>query len=585
MIGSGVGVQTNASEKAKAIGSREPLESRPGRKRVFPLWLWRLGAVVLVVVVVLGAAGEYVAHNAEPILRRRVIASLEERFHSKVELDELHLSLLHGLQVSGSGLRIMNLSSPARPDAYLATTQPMLTVKSFEFHSGVRELFQPTMRVATVYVQGMELRIPPKQQRGPLMQAEAKRHGQSRIAIAVDKIVCSDLRITIEPSNPEKPPLVFDIHNLTLTDVGLKKPFLYQATLRNPKPTGDIRADGHFGPWQDGEPRETPIDGRYVFTNADLATIKGIGGTLSSTGNFSGQLGEIAVNGSTETPNFYLDESQHPVPLHTDFEAVVDGTSGDTTLKQVRAMVLHTVLLASGSIMRSKATPESDPPGYPGHDIELTVTSDQGRVEDLLRLGVKSSPPIMRGALTLKTRLSIKPGPGSVVRKMKLQGTFAIRDATMSNPKWQETVDKLSMRAQGHPKQANDADAQAVTSDESGSFSLANAVLHVPDLNFEMPGAKVRLAGDYSLNGETFEFAGTVRTQATASQMLTGWKSLLAKPFDGFLKKDGAGLEVPVKVSGTKSDPKFGLDLDKMGLGFLSKHEDKAKPRGARATQ
>jgi hypothetical protein len=65
-----------------------------------------------------------------------------------------------------------------------------------------------------------------------------------------------------------------------------------------------------------------------------------------------------------------------------------------------------------------------------------------------------------------------------------------------------------------------------------------------------------------------------VRTDATASQMLTGWKSWVAKPFDGLLKKDGAGVEVPVKVSGTKSEPKFGVDLDKMGLGFLSKHKD-----------
>ena len=61
-----------------------------------------------------------------------------------------------------------------------------------------------------------------------------------------------------------------------------------------------------------------------------------------------------------------------------------------------------------------------------------------------------------------------------------------------------------------------------------------------------------------------FDFAGTARTQATASQMLTGWKSILAMPLDRLLKKDGAGLEVPIKISGTKSRPKLGLDLDKL---------------------
>ena len=558
------------------------------RKPIFPLWLSRLGAVVLALLIALGVAGEYVAHNAEPVLRRRVIANLENRFHSPVELDSLQLSLLHGLQVSGSGLRILNIAGPEHPDAHPDGAPPMLSVKNFEFRSGIRELFEPTMRVVTVYVQGMQLNIPPKQQRGPLIQPDnPKQRGQPRIGLAIDKIVCTDVTLTIETSKPGKQPLVFDIKNLTLTDVGPKKPFLFQASLVNPKPAGDIRATGHFGPWQDDNPRDSPIDGKYSFTNADLGTIKGIGGTLSSTGDFSGALGEIGVTGSTDTPDFSLDVSEHPVALHTDFQAVVDGTTGDTTLNTVRVTLLHTVLLASGTIFRSGdghgdvagdslALPGDSGGHVPGHDIELTVTSDQARVEDILRLGAKTSPPLMRGALTLKTKLSIPPGQESVSKKMRVKGTFAIRGATFSNAKWQETVDSLSERAQGHPKEANATDAQAVTTDESGSFALANAVLHIPGVDYTMPGAKVHLSGDYGLDGQTFEFAGTVRTDATASQMLTGWKSVLAKPFDGLLKKNGAGVEVPIKVSGTKSEPKFGVDLDKMGLGFLSKHKDPA---------
>ena len=46
------------------------------------------------------------------------------------------------------------------------------------------------------------------------------------------------------------------------------------------------------------------------------------------------------------------------------------------------------------------------------------------------------------------------------------------------------------------------------------------------------------------------------------SQMVASWwKSLLLKPVDPFFRKDGAGAEIPVKVSGTRSAPKFGLDL------------------------
>ena len=72
-----------------------------------------------------------------------------------------------------------------------------------------------------------------------------------------------------------------------------------------------------------------------------------------------------------------------------------------------------------------------------------------------------------------------------------------------------------------------------------------------------MPGAAGRtLTGESTAWTEkTFDLDGTVRTKATASQMLTGWKSLLAKPLDALLKKDGAGLEVPIKIDGTKWDP------------------------------
>jgi hypothetical protein len=107
---------------------------------------------------------------------------------------------------------------------------------------------------------------------------------------------------------------------------------------------------------------------------------------------------------------------------------------------------------------------------------------------------------------------------------------------------------------------------------------LANAVLEMPKLNYQMPGAQVDLGGKYSLDGNTFDFAGTVRTKATASQMLTGWKSIVAMPFDKLLAKNGAGVEVPVTISGTRSDPKFGVDKDKLWSEIFSHHDTQSPP-------
>lgn len=545
---------------------------RAPRRRGWRRWVWWVGGSVIVLLVAVAGVGSYVVRNAEPILRKRVIVSLEGRFHSPVELDALHISLVKGLEVSGSGLRIRYLAGPGEPDVQPAGAAPMLSVQSFDFHTGLRQLLEPRLRLVEVRVQGMQLDIPPKRVRGATAD-NPKRSGQPRLGALVDRIVCSDVTLTIENGTPGKAPLVFYVRNVTLRDVGDRKPFQFEAWLVNPKPVGDIHTTGHFGPWQDDAPRDTPMDGEYSFTNADLGTIKGIAGTLSSTGRYGGTLGEIGVTGTTETPNFSVDVSEHPVDLRTQFDATVDGTTGDTRLNRVYATLRNTALEVSGMVRRVSgagasgagvAMPGDSAQNVPGHSIDISVESDQARVEDILTLATKTSPPLMQGAMTLKAHLEIPPGHVSVSKKVKVEGTFAIRGATFSNAKWQETVDTLSMRAKGNAEEAKAGDATRVDSEMRGSFALADAVLKVSGLHYEMPGAQADLTGRYGLDGETFDFAGTVRTKATASQMLTGWKSMLAKPFDPLFKRDGAGLEIPITISGTKADPKLGLDLGKM---------------------
>jgi hypothetical protein len=80
-------------------------------------------------------------------------------------------------------------------------------------------------------------------------------------------------------------------------------------------------------------------------------------------------------------------------------------------------------------------------------------------------------------------------------------------------------------------------------------------------LHFSIPGTQVDMAGNYSLDGRTFDFRGTARLDAKLSQMTSGWKSILLKPVDPFFSKNGAGAQVPVKITGTQSEPHFGLDF------------------------
>ena len=514
-------------------------------------WVLWVGTVFVLLAIVGAVAVEWALRQMEPTMRKRVVETLSARFHSPVELDRLSLSMDKDIIVTGGGLRILYLAGPTKPDAN-PHAPPMLTVESFEFRTGWRELLRPTTRLVTVKVHGLQLNIPPR--RGGAAEPDnPKRKGQSKLGIAVDRIECTDAKIVIETSKPGTKPLEFDIGRLVVTDVGAMKPLNYDAMLVNPKPVGNVHSTGSFGPWQDDNPRDTPVNGSYEFTHADLSSIRGLGGILSSTGRFSGTLGNLTADGVTDTPDFRLDISDHPMALHAEFHAVVDGTTGDTRLDPVRAVVGHTSLVATGSVTRAV--------GMKGHDTDLTVVIDKGRIEDMLTLALKASPPLMRGALALKMHIRLPAGPVSVSRKAQLEGTFAIKGAMLNDVKMQQQVDSLSERAQGKPKLANKQDAAVVGSTVAGRFSQADAVLTVPELNLSMPGAQIAMNGQIHLVGSTFEFHGKVRTQATASQMTTGWKSLLLSPFDKMLKKNGAGVELPIKVTGTRSTYDLGLDF------------------------
>jgi hypothetical protein len=148
-----------------------------------------------------------------------------------------------------------------------------------------------------------------------------------------------------------------------------------------------------------------------------------------------------------------------------------------------------------------------------------------------------------------------------MANRLKLAGDFRVSQSHFLNEKIQSKVDALSMRSQGKPKLAKDNIPDNVQSDLAGVFNLNNGVIDFSRIQFQVPGTQVNLKGLYSLDGNQFDFHGKARMDAKLSQMMTGWKSILLKPVDPFFSKNGAGTEIPVKVTGTKSEPHFGSDF------------------------
>lgn len=508
---------------------------------------WGIAIVggLLVVLALIAGAG-----SRTEKLRQLVIETLAERLDSEVQLESFSVDTFPTVHVTGANLIIRHKGRRDVP--------PLIVVKDFTLDGGLIGLASRPRRFRTVSVAGLQINIPPGFKKDadsnqPVSQSTPPTDDQDDgpAAIVVDSLTAEDAALTLIPKRPGKEPRVFAIHRLTMKPIGRAERMSFEAVLTNPIPKGQVKTSGTFGPWHRDDPGGTPLNGRYTFENADLSTVKGIGGILSSVGTFEGQLDRIGVKGETRTPDFRVNISANPVPLDTRFEAVVDGTDGDTYLNAVSASFLQTALTAKGAIVGAE--------GVKGRTVRVHVKIDTGRVEDVLRLGIKGNSPVMTGALALHADLNLPAGPQDVMDRLELSGNFDVTSARFTSREVQGKLSDLSERARGLDP---DEHAETVASNFRAQFRLAKSVLSLRDASFAIPGAVVQAGGTYNLASEALQFDGTVRMQATVSQAVGGGvKSVLLKVVDPLFRRGGAGAVIPIRIQGTRNDPKFGLDF------------------------
>jgi AsmA-like C-terminal region len=479
-------------------------------------------------------------------LKERVILLLNDQLESEVTIERLEGRVFPRVSVSGGGVVIRQKGRTDVP--------PLIEIAEFEIRGSFRDLMRHPRHVGEVRLKGLEVKIPPgDDEDSEANQSDAEQMEQAKKLeqVIIDRFEAPDTVVTLIPKREGKQPKVFTVHHLVMERLGINETIPYIATLTNPVPKGEIETSGTFGPWNVVHPARTPVTGKYVFENANLGTIDGIAGTLRSTGSFSGPINRIQVEGITDTPNFQIDVGGAPVPLTTRFTAIVDGSDGDTYLKQVNAKILNSELTAHGAVIGFE--------GVRGRQVEVDVTMPNGRIEDLLRLTVDSEKPILLGGVHLKARLVIPPEKKKVIDKLKLQGEFGLTKATFTDSSVQTKLIGLSRRGQGMNNNEPVAD---VVSNLGGRLILENGVALFPRLTFSVPGAQVQLAGRYGMRSGELNFRGKLAMEATLSQVAGGGvKGFFLKAFDPFFRKPGAGMVLPIKITGTRKAPKFGLDM------------------------
>ena len=142
---------------------------------------------------------------------------------------------------------------------------------------------------------------------------------------------------------------------------------------------------------------------------------------------------------------------------------------------------------------------------------------------------------------------------------MILRGTFGLTQAKFTDSSVQTKITGLSKHGQG---MNNDDLLADVMSNLRGTFVIENATATFPALRFGVPGAAVNLSGRYGMRTQDIDFHGQLTMDATISQAAGGGiKSFFLKAVDPFFRKNGSGTVLPIKITGNRKDPKFGLEF------------------------
>ncbi|HEY7059559.1 MAG TPA: hypothetical protein VH458_23650, partial [Vicinamibacterales bacterium] len=181
-------------------------------------WALVIAIGVVAVLLTLAALG-----SRSPVLRKKLVETLEDKLDADVELQNLYASAFPALSITGDGLRVRMKGQ--------TEGAPLIEVSHFEVSAGLSGLFHRPRRFQSVRLEGLRITIPPDldhddedQSVGPLSPGP----------VIIERLQSTDAELVIVPSKPDKDPKVFAIHDLHMRSVGFDRAMPFEATLTNP---------------------------------------------------------------------------------------------------------------------------------------------------------------------------------------------------------------------------------------------------------------------------------------------------------------------------------------------------------------
>ena len=531
-------------------GSATGKAHTPGQSWSSGRWWLIIGGSLIVIGALVGTvllAGKW------PYTQQAVTKALQDRFARPVQIRNFRRTYFPPGCVA-EGVSFLHRNHKDLP--------PLITVQTLIIRGSYNGLLRIHPRVDEVEVKGLHVLIPPPSPSGQPSGVVPLTTSTTGASITIGEIKTDGALLEFMPRLPGQETFKLQIQRLKLDNVGEGGVISYHAVLLNTEPPGEIRSEGKVGPWDENDPGSTPVKGSYTYEHANLSVFDGLSGTLSSQGKFSGTIGRIDTSGEIDVPDFRVSGSSHPVHLDSNFQAVVDGTNGDTYLQNVDSHFERTTVTAKGSV--------AGHPGQHGKTVRLEMAVNTGRIEDLLFLVTDEKRPALTGSITLNAKVEVPAGPPGFLRKLDVVGSCGIGSGQFTSPRLQQPVNALTQSADGENKKQQAEDPDTVLSQLSGQVSAKNGVATLSNVSFTAPSTRAQIHGTYNLVDRKVDLHGVLYTNGKLDDTTSGFKALVLNAVGPLLKQKSVTV-VPFAIGGTSSHPSFALD-------FAAKHRESALP-------
>jgi hypothetical protein len=231
---------------------------------------------------------------------------------------------------------------------------------------------------------------------------------------------------------------------------------------------------------------------------------------------------------------------------------VLDASDGSATVKTLDGTLASSSFSTSG-LARNVQDDQL-------RDIVLDISIPKGRLEELLRLAIQATPAPLSGAVQMRAKLEIRAGEQDILSRVRLDGDFSATNARFSSLDLRERLQSVNRKPSGHSSGATPGGSVA---NIDGHLIVNHGSAEFSPLVVTMEEASSRLEGSYQLANGKLDLHGELWMAGKLSQTATGMKAFLMKAADPFFRKKSGGSQVPIKITGTRADPKFSLDIGK----------------------